>query len=699
MTGSFDNWSKSVKLDPNGSVHEKEVTLPKTDEKILYKFVADGDWKHDHTGKTEQDDGGNVNNVLYPEDIKHPSSGEANISSVAPGASTTAMAGEQPLEKDQEPTNDLPGAFPETPAATYEPNEEQSFSVNPIPASEGAGNPVQLAPGEQVPDPSTINSNTVTSHVHDDPSLKDSPEDPEQTFGVAPIPATGGIGNPVHLEAGEKVPDPSTITGNTTTSNVRLDKDSYEKSDSGAPVLPAPLSPQSEKEAAGASIFGLGPQTSNMIPESSMGMGKDTPAPIDAGPTVSSVAPESTTAQLAGQQPLEERGAPAMVTESQQAAHFDPEASASPIAVQEKGEVEKELQSKVPEVPAAAESDGKDESENKSGIAGMAAGGAAAAGAAAAGTAYALSGKVHETTGKDPVSALPQSVQDSINSMNNKAGKNEPVTEEPAKENIASTASLPQQTAVGEDITVPAEEADHAQDTTTSVPEEVLTSQKEAHVDPEASASSKAVQEKTAVEKELMSKVPETDATGEPAPASSAALSSTAPAPLNEKSVSGAPQLEDPVSGVAALSMDEKPTEASKGLNASAEDPAIPPTVEKTLAPEAKTPMDSRDVSPMTRTGHEPAPLTATQDQPTVTTGTETSKAPAESTPTAGKPVGTPRRPGANENTTPGKRGSFIDRMKGTPDSQKTTDSAASGSGKSDKRKSFFGRLKDKLKQ
>jgi len=37
VTGTFDNWSKSVKLDRDGTAHEKTVDLPKSDEKILYK--------------------------------------------------------------------------------------------------------------------------------------------------------------------------------------------------------------------------------------------------------------------------------------------------------------------------------------------------------------------------------------------------------------------------------------------------------------------------------------------------------------------------------------------------------------------------------------------------------------------------------------------------------------------------------------
>ena len=38
VTGTFDSWGKSVKLDEkDGGLHEKEVTLPKSEDKILYK--------------------------------------------------------------------------------------------------------------------------------------------------------------------------------------------------------------------------------------------------------------------------------------------------------------------------------------------------------------------------------------------------------------------------------------------------------------------------------------------------------------------------------------------------------------------------------------------------------------------------------------------------------------------------------------
>jgi len=37
VTGTFDNWSKSEKLDRKGEGFEKTVTLPDASEKIYYK--------------------------------------------------------------------------------------------------------------------------------------------------------------------------------------------------------------------------------------------------------------------------------------------------------------------------------------------------------------------------------------------------------------------------------------------------------------------------------------------------------------------------------------------------------------------------------------------------------------------------------------------------------------------------------------
>ena len=574
------------------------------------------------------------------------------------------MAGEQPRS--------TPGAFPETPAA----NEDQTFSVNPIPASGGTGNPINLAPGAPVPDSSTTTSNNITSGVHDDPELK-SKDAGEQTFGVAPIPATGGIGNPIQLAPGEKVPDPSTITSNTVQSTATTDQTSYEKSDASAPVSQPSAPTLQDRVTPAAGVFGNLGGPGPVIPESGMAMGdstditkedtgpmtssvgpgattaalagqqpiqprgeptvlKDSRDEASSDPTISSVAPGSTTAGLAGSQPLEERGVPEVVSESQQEANAAPEASANPDAVEEKKEVEEELTKKVPEAPSTSESGLLGKSEN--GIGAKAAAGVAAAGVATAGAAVAANEMIKDKTGTDPKSSLPQSVQNTV--------------DEKAKD-----SSLPQQ-ATGSST-------DAARDTTSAVPSEVTESQKEAGVPAEASASPDVVKEKAEAEKELLSKVPESEAKGAPAPTDSAATATSAPAATSAASATGAPQLGDPTAGVAALSMDDKPAEATGG--------------NKTA-----TPLDSRDVSPMSKP--------ATQTEPLVTSGVATTSTPAKSEP---------------QKTETQKRNSLVNKLKAykTEDSpqssSKTSTPATPGTSESKKkenRRSFFGRIKDKLK-
>jgi hypothetical protein len=51
----------------------------------------------------------------------------------------------------------------------------------------------------------------------------------DKVFGVNPLPASEGAGNPIKLEAGEKIPE--SITTQSTDKYVKLDKESYEKSD------------------------------------------------------------------------------------------------------------------------------------------------------------------------------------------------------------------------------------------------------------------------------------------------------------------------------------------------------------------------------------------------------------------------------------------------------------------------------------
>ena len=579
------------------------------------------------------------------------------MSGVTPQSTTANLATNVPKESerdlDRAGSSDLPGSFPETPAV--EPSE---FSVNPIPATSGMGNPIHLPAGEKVPDPSTLTSNTISSSVRDDPSLAKSDEDSRQTFGVSPLPATSGLGNPVQLQAGEKVPDSSTFTNNTINSAVTTDRESYENS-SGAPQLPDVVTPQKERDARGGGMFNLPGISNNMIPESSLPMGEGTSAERDPGFTIQSAGPQTSTAELAGKVPMESRGVPEMVQESQTKAGLDPEASGNQEAVKEKSEMEKELESKVPEEAPTAEgvSTGKGNLTQKkelSGgeIAGMAAGGAGATAAVAAAAGYSSTTDSSEKSASLPSRGLPPSIQQSIDEMNK------------------GTAIAPE------------------------VPDVVQESIAESHQSPEAAASENMVGEKSAMESELMSKVKTEEARGEPAPSTSAALSESAPAPTSmspEPAMAAlTPTPMSPEPAMAAPAPTSMSSEASmatpaatsipsgSALNAPATAPAATPAT-KNVVNQA---VDSRDVSPMSR-----GPGTSAQAKPMVTSGVESSSAP---------PVSQPASTSAQKMTEPTTNATA---SKASPVSSKNAGSSASASTdkKSKRASGFFGKLKQKF--
>ncbi|THY74821.1 hypothetical protein D6C86_04346 [Aureobasidium pullulans] len=570
VTGDFDNWSKSIKLNKNGDSFHKTVTIPGEEHRVHYKFVVDGQWTTDWTAKQETDSSGNVNNVveareLSPEPEERPA--QAFISSVHPQSTTAALAGEVPLEKERNAHSeqsvdettfpqetpgfeDLPGQFPVTPMADL-----KQFTVNPIPATDGPSNPVKLAPGEPVPHPSTLTSNTIQSTVRDDPELKkatststdganesrereltenDLPgayapstarEEKEDTkaFGINPIPATAGIGNPIKLAPGEPVPHHSKITSNTIQSTVR-DGSQYGVSDTGAPVLPPVLDSQSEAEANGASMFNLPSIGGNMIPESSLPMGGDSQLPNFDNAFSSSVAPQSTTAQLAGQVPREPRGVPEVVSESQESAHVSPEASSSAKAVQSKHNVEEELKEKVPEANASAESGpvtGVPEVVTDSQHAAHT-GPEAAANPEAVREKAAVESELKQTIPEENATSQRSPVADAASSVSQTvASVPETVSNSHVPEAVAGGLAAAGATAIGAALLAKdkiSEAYTHATEPTPAskeVPDVVTESQERAHVEPEASASPEVVREKAAFEDELKHSIPEAPATSE----------------------------------------------------------------------------------------------------------------------------------------------------------------------------------------
>ena len=107
----------------------------------------------------------------------------ATISGATPGSTTAQLAGEVPKEADQSkdapPSSDVPGGFPETPY-----HDAQEFSAKPLPASSGVGNPISLKPGEKVPDSSEFATNdTTNADTLDKESYENSGDGPSALGG------------------------------------------------------------------------------------------------------------------------------------------------------------------------------------------------------------------------------------------------------------------------------------------------------------------------------------------------------------------------------------------------------------------------------------------------------------------------------------------------------------------------------------
>ncbi|KAI0551658.1 hypothetical protein F4679DRAFT_538748 [Xylaria curta] len=510
VTGTFDDWKKTEKLDKVGDTFQKTVALPDISSKILYKFVVDGEWITDHTAPREIDNSGNENNVLTLERIvaEAPAT-TAIMSSAAPISTTAALAADVPLENkegipaaaendvkvEKEEKSELPGAFPETPAA--------EFGVNPLPAAAGAVNPIKLAPGEKIP------------------------ED---------------------------------LAAQSATSNVRLDPESYAQSDA---------------------------------------------LPGDAPVTISSVAPVSTTAALAADAPIEHK-VPDVVKESQEKAHASPEASAVPEEVEEKAAVEKELLDKVKEAPSTSEGTAGKGTEKTEDVvtpgeaaASIVAAASAAASAAVAGAVLAKDAALEKT--QDAISAaqatatsaaaqlpdsvkekLPESVQGAIDTTQKEEVREEVSPEAPPQvkesfaiagespEAAANTEAVEEKKAVETELLKEIKPVDAAANgepreevVSSEVPTTVQESIAESGRAPEAATNTEAVEEKKAVEAELLKEVKPVEAAGEPAQ-TEAPAATEAPATKETPALAVPATTEAPTTSVAAATTETPAAETSK---------------------------------------------------------------------------------------------------------------------------------------
>ncbi|KAK4249716.1 hypothetical protein C7999DRAFT_29774 [Corynascus novoguineensis] len=477
VTGTFDDWTKSERLERVGEVFQKTVTLPDSADKVLYKFVVDGSWTTDHTAPQEKDKEGNDNNVLLPEQMDNleEASQAAAINNLVPESTTAQLAGAVPLEsnKEEEKQEDKKD---EGQAAASDAAILSSAAPDSTTAQLAAAVPLEEKKKE---------NGTLPGEFPKTPAT-----DLEKEVKVDPLPAAEGAINPVKLEPGESVP--KDVTASTIDSHVTLDKESYEKSDRIPGVettLPA--------------------ATGDMIPESSL------PITTADVATISTVTPESTTAKLAGDAPLEPK-VPEIVKKSQEEAKVEPEASANSEEVKEKAVVEGELLDKVDTAPSTSEGtagEGTEKSETEKTSAENVVDAATTVGEVALGAAITAAGVAI------PVAANAASKASGVASeVAHKAGD--------AAADVASKATAAASDAAtngaaaikgslpGAAAQAQAEEEQKADIDSISpeVPAEVKESLKEAGESPEAAVNAVAVEEKKNLESELLDKVKPVDA-------------------------------------------------------------------------------------------------------------------------------------------------------------------------------------------
>lgn len=428
------------------------------------------------------------------------------------------MASEQPIDKPEGTAtpSDVPGGFPITPSTEL----DKSISVNPLPAAAGAVNPIKLAPGEEVP--------------------------------------------AVGIES--------------TNEHVKLDKESYEKSD----ALP------------GVDATELPPVTSNMIPESSL------PVVAAQDAHISTINPGATTVGLAAQVPLEAAKVPEVVKESQEKAGVEPEAAADPKEVVEKAQVEEELKEKVTEAPSTSEGTAgvgteKSEADNTDTLAAVAAA-AATTGAAVVAAVVAASDSA--------VEAATPVVNDTVAAAADAANKNLP---DSVKENLPAPI---QETLASHEAAVKEETREEV---SPEVPAEVKESITEAGKSPEAAANTAAVEEKKEVEAELLKEVkavPAVDETkAEETKAEEAKVVEAAPvvAPVTSATITDVQAIDSPVTEVSnvQVSKTEVPLEEAQKAVPVVEEPKA--EVAKVEEPKTEEP---KAVEPQAEVAKTEAPAT-----------------------------------------------------------------------------------------
>ena len=220
-----------------------------------------------------------------------------------------------------------PGAFPDTPA-----QEATAFTTNPNQPSRDIGSDSNEAPtGSGAPadnGASTGNGATTDKSADRQDPINDSTINPlvtapeeemnrsgsvaksgEKQYGINPIAASPGVGNPIPAAAGESIEQHKNTSSEAINANATTSKEDYEKAGSTAMPTGARVG---QNEDSNNAAFDVPDRTKDMIPESSLPMSGSGSVPgkagnTDTGPFIQSAGADTSTAALAGQVPREQQ--------------------------------------------------------------------------------------------------------------------------------------------------------------------------------------------------------------------------------------------------------------------------------------------------------------------------------------------------------------------------------------------------------
>ncbi|CAM9018167.1 unnamed protein product [Wickerhamomyces anomalus] len=202
LTGTFDNWSGSLPLVKT-SKGDFEITLPlkqEDDDKILFKFIVDGNWTTSKDYETINDNG-NENNVLYLKNLSQVEESKSSGGSKIPEAGGLAAGGLAAAGAA------VAGVLGLNSTSSDKENTESSKDYKPtvLPSNEGNHASVAGEPGVAIPsDPHQIKEFSEVRDV--DAKELNAKLNKEDEFKTQVLPSQEGKQSNVSGEPGIAIP-------------------------------------------------------------------------------------------------------------------------------------------------------------------------------------------------------------------------------------------------------------------------------------------------------------------------------------------------------------------------------------------------------------------------------------------------------------------------------------------------------------